>query len=107
VKENDLAGVKRNQSSLSLIGETSLEAELEDEVTGETKTEYVHLFCPFKNHLWSALKSRLGIWKDKLGKCNYPRMVNRALAPSTRCLKRVIEPGIDIRRTTLLFGVRS
>jgi hypothetical protein len=44
VRENELAGVKRNQSSLSLIGETSLEAELEDEVTGETKTEYVHLF---------------------------------------------------------------
>jgi len=43
IQENELAGVKRNQSSLSLIGETSLEAELEDEDRGETKTEYVHL----------------------------------------------------------------
>jgi hypothetical protein len=45
IQENELAGVKRNQSSLSLIGETSLEAELEDEDRGETKTEYVHLLC--------------------------------------------------------------
>jgi hypothetical protein len=43
-----LAGIKRNQSSLSLIGETSLEAELEDEEKGETKTEYVHLPSPSK-----------------------------------------------------------
>jgi len=43
MKENELAGIKRVQSSLSLIGETSLEAELEDKERGETKTEYVHL----------------------------------------------------------------
>lgn len=46
LKENELAGIKRNQSSLSLIGETSLEAELEEEVKGETKTEYVTSFWP-------------------------------------------------------------
>jgi hypothetical protein len=40
IKENELAGIKRVQSSLSLIGETSLEAELEEETQGETKTEY-------------------------------------------------------------------
>ena len=42
IKDNELAGVRRNQSqsSLSLIGETSLEAELEDEDRSMTKTEY-------------------------------------------------------------------
>ena len=49
IQESELAGVKRNQSSLSLIGETSLEAELEDEEKGETKTEYVHLSSPSNN----------------------------------------------------------
>jgi hypothetical protein len=50
IKENELAGIKRVQSSLSLIGETSLEAELEEETQGETKTEYAphHSACKKK-----------------------------------------------------------
>ena len=47
MKENELAGIKRVQSNLSLIGETSLEAELDEEIQGETKTEYVVPSLPF------------------------------------------------------------
>ena len=67
-RENEIAGIKRNQSDSSLVGDTSLGAELEEEES-ETKTEYASSFyssssCSTLNH---SLKIHIRSLERQLG----------------------------------------
>ena len=108
-RENEIAEIKRNQSDSSLVGDTSLGAELEEEES-ETKTEYASSFYSSSSSstLTHSLKIQIRSLERQLGELQLSTdgqqsasALRQMLEESNRARDRYQADYIDVRNQVL------